>query len=351
MYKFVRRVLHERKKSVLVIILIFVFIFFGFRGGPDKDLIKTANVEKDTIKSEVFTTGKVESESQSDLHFAVTGKVAWVPVKEGDFIDKGQVVATLDKEKFEIALRQAQQDVVAADAKLEKAYDDLPDNRIESYQDKINRTSAEAVKNQAFDAVKLAERNLKDTVLTSPIGGTVTRMNIKPGEEILVTYVVAQVSDTTNIHFTADIDETDIGSIKPDQSAAIFLDSYPEEEIKSKVEKIGSFGTTSQTESTVFKVDFFLSEDSKFIIGMNGDAQITTAEKQQVLTIPTEALVDENMVYIHRNNAYEKILVEVGMQNDSQVEILSGLSEGDQVVTEGFDEIGKKSLIQKLLLK
>jgi len=341
----------KNKKTLAAVVTLLLVAFFGLRGGANEDLIKTAKVEKGTIKSEVFATGKIESESQSSLNFAVSGRVVFVSVKEGDYVKKGQVIASLDREKFEIALRQAQQDVVAADAKLEKVYDDLPDNRIESFQDKINRTAAEAVKNQAFDAVKLAERNLKDATLTSPIGGTIIELNVKHGEEILATETAAKVADTASIHFISEIDETDIGSISEGQNALIHLDAYPDGEINSKVQKISSFGTTTETQATVFEVELALPPDDKFIIGMNGDIQITTEEKENVLSIPVEALVMENSIWVSENGQYIEKEVEVGIQNDSQAEIIGGIEDGEAVVIEGFDEIGKKNLIQKLLRK
>ena len=341
----------KNKKTLAAVVTLLLVAFFGLRGGANEDLIKTAKVEKGTIKSEVFATGKIESESQSSLNFAVSGRVVFVSVKEGDYVKKGQVIASLDREKFEIALRQAQQDVVAADAKLEKVYDDLPDNRIESFQDKINRTAAEATKNQAFDAVKLAERNLKDTTLTSPIDGTIIELNVKAGEEVSAAEIAAKVADTASINFISEIDETDIGSISEGQNALIHLDAYPDQEINSKVQKVSSFGTTIETEATVFEVEFAFPAEDKFIIGMNGDIQITTEEKENVLSIPVEALVGENIVYLRKNGQYIEKEVEVGIQNDSQAEIISGIEEGETVVIEGFDEIGKKNLIQKLLRK
>ena len=341
----------KNKKTLAAVVTLFLVAFFALRGGANQDLIQTANVQKATIKSEVFATGKIESESQSSLNFAVSGRVVFVSVKEGDYIKKGQVIASLDREKFEIALRQAQQDVVAADAKLEKVYDDLPDNRIESFQDKINRTAAEAVKNQAFDAVKLAERNLKDATLTSPIDGTIIELNVKAGEEVSAAETAAKVADTASIHFISEIDETDIGSISEGQNALIHLDAYPDQEINSKVQKVSSFGTTIETEATVFEVEFAFPAEDKFIIGMNGDIQITTEEKNNVLSVPVEAMAAENSVWVSKNGQYIEKEVEVGIQNDSQAEIISGIEEGETVVIEGFDEIGKKNLIQKLFRK
>src|SRR3990167_3949092 len=107
----------KNKKTLAAVVTLLLVAFFALRGGTNEDLIKTAKLEKATIKSEVFATGKIESESQSSLNFAVGGRVVFVSVKEGDYVKKGQVIASLDREKFEIALRQAQQDVIAADAK------------------------------------------------------------------------------------------------------------------------------------------------------------------------------------------------------------------------------------------
>ncbi|OGD88270.1 hypothetical protein A3J17_05225 [Candidatus Curtissbacteria bacterium RIFCSPLOWO2_02_FULL_40_11] len=339
----------KNKKTIVLIFAVLLIVYLGLRGGANQDLIQTANAQKGTVKSEVFATGKIESDSQSSLNFPVSGKVVWVNVKEGDFVKKGQAIASLDKEKFEVALRQAQQDVIAADAKLEKVYDDLPDNRIESFQDKINRTAAEAVKNQAFDAVKLAERNLKDTILTALIEGTLVELNINVGDEILPTETVARIADTNTIQFTAEIDESDIGKINLGQTAIIFLDAFEDVEILSSVTSIGLEGKITATEATVFEVVFELEKKDKYILGMNGDVQILTNEQNNVLTVPIEALFEENIVWVRENGSYSQKEVEVGIQNDIDAEIKSGLEEGEKVVISGFDEIGKESLIQKLL--
>ena len=82
---------------------------------------------------------------------------------------------------------------------------------------------------------------------------------------------------------------------------------------------------------------------------MNGDVQILTNEQNNVLTVPIEALFEENIVWVRENGSYSQKEVEVGIQNDIDAEIKSGLEEGEKVVISGFDEIGKESLIQKLL--
>lgn len=339
----------KTKKAILSIMFILVLIFVGNKGGANKELIEIASVTSADIKSEVFATGQIESINDSTLNFPVSGKVVWVNVQKGDHVKEGQAIASLDKEKFEIAIRQAQQDVVAADAVLLKTYDDLPNNETETFQEKIDRTAAEKTKNQAFDALKLAERNIKDILLVSPIEGTIVNLNIKVGEEILLTEIVARVADTDNLQFSAEVDESDIGLIKIGQSTTIYLEAFPGDEIESSVNSLGFEGVLSSTQSTVFEVIFEIIPNDKYILGMNGDVQIITQKNDNVLLIPIEALFDEDIVWLKTNGKYMKTDVDVGIQNDVFAEILRGLDEGSEVVISGFNELEKESLVQKIL--
>src|SRR3990170_3066811 len=141
LFKKVPKFLRSKRILIGLAILILVLFFLATRGGAKKDAIKTASVMRQTIVSEVFASGKIDSLHSSTLHFAVSGKVVWIGVAEGDYVRRGQAVAALDKERFEIAIRQAQQDVVAADAELAKVYDDISKaTGAESFDNRIKRT-------------------------------------------------------------------------------------------------------------------------------------------------------------------------------------------------------------------
>lgn len=339
----------KTKKALFITVTVLVVLFIITRGSADKEAIELGTAKIQTISSEVVSSGKIKSVSEVDLNFAVSGKVVYIPVKEGDYIKKGQVIASLDKEIYEIALRQAKQDVIAADAILVDVYDELKDVDAESFDQKITRTAAEKTKNQAFDEVKEAESNLRKTTLTATAGGTLTELNITVGEEILYTETVASISDAQNIIFEAEIDETDVGKVLLEQKAIITLDAFPEEEIKSTVFTIGLIGITTSTEATAFEIKFSLPENEKYRIGMNGDISIIIEEKENVLAVPIEAVVEDNHVWIKTDGRYVKKEVKVGLESDFEIEIISGVSEGQQVVIDGFSEIEKKSILQKIL--
>lgn len=349
---FLKKLLGKKRYIVLALLAAFLVFFFANRGAADLSQIKTANVQKRDIKSEVIASGKVASQSESSPHFAVAGRVVWVGVKKGDYIKRGQAIASLDKEEFEIAIRQAAQDVWAAEAEQVKAYDDIKNNGSdETYEDRVKRTNAEAKKNKAVDAQKAAERNLKDTVLTSPIAGTVIDLPVKAGQEILLTTDIAKIADIDNPVFKAEVDETDIGIVSPGQKGTLNLDAFPDKEIPTAVTAIGQTAITTTTGATAFEVELSLDTSANYLSGMNGEAAVVTEEKSQVLAVPQEAIVDDKYVWVKIGNIYEKKEVTLGISSDSDIEIVAGTEENSQVVTSGFDQIGKRSLLQKILRK
>src|SRR3989304_3916222 len=275
------------KRAIAVAVAILILYFFLNRGAGNLDKITTANIAREDIKSQVLASGKVTSENSATLHFAVSGKVVWVGVKEGDYVKKWQAIASLDKEKYEIALRQTNQDVVAADAELAKVYDDISKaSGAESFDNRIKRTAAEATKNKAYDEWLEAKRNLKDAVLLSPISGTVLDLGVLPGEEILATTAIAKIGDNKNLVFAAEVDETDISRVNEDQKTQIILDAFPEKTIDSEVKSIANQGTVTSTESTVFEVKFSLDPPEIIRLGMNGEADITIQSLDNVIVVP-----------------------------------------------------------------
>ena len=340
------------KRVIAAVFVILAGYYFLSRGDADFKKIVTIEVERENISEGVLASGKVSADSESKIHSAVSGKVVWVGAKSGDFVKRGQLIATLDKERYEISFRQAQQDVIAADAELVKVYDDISKgDSVETFDERIKRTAAEAKKNKAYDAVKLAERNLKDTVITSPITGTVVSVNIIAGEEILPTTEVATVFSTSDIEFTAEVDEIDVVKVKTGQKVSIALDAYGGKTFDSKVGKIGQESITTSTGATAFEVEIDLQDSANVLVGMNGEASILISEVNGVLVVPIEAVIDDQYVYVKVGNTFEKKQVETGISSDLDIEVKSGLAEGELAVVSGFEEIDKKSIFQKIFKK
>ncbi|MDO8487652.1 MAG: efflux RND transporter periplasmic adaptor subunit [Candidatus Curtissbacteria bacterium] len=346
-FKFVPKKLRS-KKALAIFIVLAVVLNFGLRGGPDTSKIKTATVSQKTIQSEVSASGSIKSKNAASLKFGISGKVAGLNFKEGDYVYRGQVIGYLNAEKYLATLRQTQQDVVAADAVLQAAYDDLSKaSGAESFQNQIKRTAAEATKNKAFDAMKKAEADLAATALTAPFSGTLTSLEVESGEEVFAGEEIGKIADINNINFAGEVDETEIPKVSVGQKATVKLDAYDEPTMVI-VSKIGSQSITTSTGATAYEVTLPIPSDSKFLLGMNGEARIVIGEAQDVLVIPNEAVVDDKYVRVKNGEDYSKKEIRKGLESDFEVQVTDGLSKDQVILVSGFEELGKKSLFQKL---
>lgn len=306
--------------------------------------VETATVSVNSITSEITASGKVQSQNSATLMFSTSGKIAAVYLKEGDHIAKGRAIASLEAEPFLVALRQAQQEVNKADAVLSQVYDEQKkQTAAENFDQKIRRTNAETAKNQAYDSMRKAEFDAAHAIIYSPQDGVITKINFQSGQQVNQTSEFGQVNDLTNIEFAAEVDETDIGRVKLGQKAIITLDAYSSEPIEASVTYIADTATTTSTGATAFVVKISLPQDTKYKIGMGGEANVVTKEKSNVLTIPLSAIIDEKYVYIQDGKTYSKKEIILGIESDTEVEIVSGLTAGQSIVTSGFEQVEKKA--------
>lgn len=342
------KLLINRKVIFTGLVLVVIF-FVGNRGRTDFSKIKTSQVDSGSLVSEIIASGKITSDSQTTVHSPISGKIIWLGVNKAGYVNAGQILAVLEKERYEVALRQAQQDVIAADAELEKLNEGRRNKTgIESFDEKIARTQIEAKKNKAYDNLKLAERNIKDTQIVSPIAGQVTELNVVLGSEILPTVAIAQISNRINVYFAAEVDEVDINKIKNGQSAKIILDSFEGREFSGNVDSINEKSITTSTGATAFEVRVNFKSREPILIGMNGEANIVINSLEAVLAVPVESIISEKYVWVKKDESFEKIEIQKGFETSEKVEIVSGLNEGEEVVASGFEEITKSSLFQRL---
>src|SRR6185503_1128563 len=126
------------------------------------------------------------------------------------------------------------------------------------------------------------------------------------------------------------VDEADIAKVKEGQQVEISLDSYPDRTIHLTVDSIDFVTHTTSTGGNAFDVKAHIPSnfDYQYRIGMNGNATITTAKKINIVTIPISSLTEDNKVYVKVGNKYEKRTVKLGLQNDTDTEVIDGLTEG-----------------------
>ncbi|MDO8886834.1 efflux RND transporter periplasmic adaptor subunit [Candidatus Oleimmundimicrobium sp.] len=256
------------------------------------------------------------------------------------------MILELDEEQLSFAEKQAYAAYLSAEANLEKL-DSIPQTSDEELD------AAKAQVEQAEMAYEIAKKNLANVKIMAPIDGiliysTSTSGMVGQGGGFTIGSAVQQgqvlftIADLSKMNFVANVDETDVGRIKVGQEAEVVIDAYPSKLIKGKVVKIGSVSSVTTTGATVFPIEIELEQSSLDLkIGMNGSADVTETTKNNVVTVPIEAVLekeDKDVVFILKDNIVEEREVEVGLSDETRVEIKRGARIGDQVI---ISEIAK----------
>lgn len=332
---------HKIISSVVLIILLIVG-FIIFPKGSKPVLTETAQ-SQDVIKT-VSVTGNVDAYTTANLTFQTPEKLAWVGVKLEDTVRRGQAIASLDQTILQATLRQAQQDFVAAKAASQQYYDNNTSGT-ESDAQKVERTAIDDTQNKAYDQMLKVEQDIAYSTLYSPIAGIVTRMDAQTAGVNITPATTFTVTDPNSLNFKLEVDESDIGSVKVGQSVNVSLDSFPNNNLSLKVDKIDFVSHVTSTGGNAFYVECNLPANSGYRVGMSGNADIIVDARYHTLAIQATDVFDNNYVYVKTAKGFVKTKITLGLQNDTETQVLSGLSEGDVVA------LDPSSIPQNLLVK
>ena len=187
-------------------------------------------------------------------------------------------------------------------------------------------------------AVKIAEEDLKAATLMAPFDGVILEVQAKHGETVIDRAGVIFMADATALEVSTKVIEEDLPLVQVGQPVEIFFDAVPEAGVRGRVARIVPQRISGE-DRPLYPVYISLDELPQNIIsGMTADASIIIAEKSNVLRLP-RALVQANsegigVVEVWANQQLERREVQVGLRGDVYVEIVAGLSEGDEVVGE-----------------
>jgi HlyD family secretion protein len=325
----IRNLITSHKKlsiTVFIVVIILVFVFFP----KGQKTILTENASIQNIIKTVSVTGDVNAENSVNLTFQTPETLSYVGVKLGDTVKKGQAIATLDQTQLQATLRQAQQDFVAAKAASQQYYDNHT-NATESDEEKVQRTAIDDAQNKAYDQMLKVEHDIANSTLYTPIAGIVTRMDAQTAGVNVTPLTTFTITDPSSLDFKMEVDEADIGQVNTGQNVNVSLDAFPDKIIKLKIDKIDFVSHVTSSGGNAFYVEAMLSEPNNYRVGMSGNADIITDSRSNVLTIQSSDIIDNNYVYVKTPKGFVKRMLSLGLQNDTQAQVLSGLSEGDTV--------------------
>lgn len=366
----------------LAVVLVGLPLITKFSGGSDAKQVELQKVEYTLIKSSILASGTLAYREQVQLRSEIIGKVIAVHVGEADPVKKGDLVITLDPKTYQAQVEQAEARVriqqIAIERQrlliqnLERRFerqkimfaselvdeDSFENLRSELGLARVDLRSLQESLSQSRAALDQALELLDKTRIRSPIDGLVIQVDIKVGETVIAgttnipgstMMVIADPSETLT---EVQVDEADIAQVREDQRADIFAAAFPDTPLAGTIQSIATVARQKQGQQNLsFLVKILLDEQTALVIrpGMSVRADIYTQSSEETLAVPVQAvLYDEDLdeddagkeeqpyVFIMVNGKAVRKDVETGISSDSDQEILSGLTVGQQVITGPF---------------
>lgn len=361
------------KKRTIGVVLVILIVVFGVNrvvaANSTKPSFQTSQVTKGTIVSSISASGKVLTTNTLAINTQASGVVKKVYVKDGDKVFAGQTLAEIELDsdgslanaKAYSSLVSAQNGVNSANnnyratqASLQNVYDQIKGHESdETFAQKDQRTKAEVANDNAYDQIKAASANLTSAVesyrltspvITAPFSGTIGSVGLVEG------MVLSSSTSTTNINservavikgdslpvINVSLSEVDVPNVKVGQKVTVTLDSISGKTFTGEVATVDRVGTVSNN-VTSYNANIKLDSDSDEILpNMAATANIVLQTKTDVLTVPSTALTTQNGATYAKtlqNGKEVDVPVEVGISSDTNTEIVSGLNEGQIVIT------------------
>ena len=327
---------------------------------------QTARVERGNIQNSITATGTIEPVTSVTVGTQVSGIVSHLYVDYNSVVKRGQVIAELDKTNLTSELRTAQANLSSAQSTLN--YEQANHNRYKTLYDKglvsadeyesarLSYLKARESVTTAAQSVQRAQTNLGYATITSPIDGVVLSKSVEEGQTVAASFNTPELftiaQDLTDMRVIADIDEADIGGVKEGQRVSFTVDAFPEDHFEGNVTQVRQQATTESNVVTYEVVISAPNNDLKLKPGLTANVTIYTLEKNDVLVVPAkalrfmpnEALLGEGQtiedveapqkVWTQEGPVFKAHKVETGTTNGITTEILSGVGEGTEVLTD-----------------
>ncbi len=401
----------------LGILIIAVIVVALLNSNKEKIVKVTAEkVQRRTITQVVTATGSIDPIDKVIITPEVTGEIVELQVKEGDQVKKGDLLARIkpniyiaQRNRAQASLQSAEANLKVREATLNKAKSEY--ERIKKLfakglasQQELDNAKANFLTNegqylsqvsmvkQAEESLAEKEEDLAKTKLTAPLDGTISQLNVELGERVLGSGFsqgtnMMTVSNLENMEAVVDVDENDVVNVAKGDTAIIKIDAFGDEEFKGLVYQVGNSaiktGAGSQDQVVNFEVKInLLGKNSKIKPGMSCDADIQTETHQNVLAVPIQSLTaridkgnfkkgkrdfrkmkktkkvekknkPQEVVFLVNGDHAKMVKVKSGISDEDYIEIVSGLKEGDKVITGPYKAVsraledGTKILVEK----
>lgn len=364
--------------------------------------VRLEKVIKGELTRTISAPGQIEPKTSVKISAQVSARIVALPFRENEVVKKGDVIVRLDSRDVAAQLDSARAALKGDEARLEGAQAALQQSQQE--RDRVRKLAAtgdvapsaveqadanylraqsslraaEHAIEQARAQIVRAEKDLDNTTITSPMDGTITRLDAEVGELVVVGTlnnagsVIMEIADLANMVLKARVDESNIVPVKENQLAKVFINAYGERVFNGVVERVELQRKVDRDNTGYFEVwvPIALDKGETLRSGLTANTDIMVETVRDVLVLPSQAVVDRKVddlpkkvtdgnANINRANTYARVVyrvedsdkttndgkkikkviatpVQIGTSDLTRTAIIAGLKEGDLVVTGPF---------------
>jgi len=355
------------------------FLYLKSKNGVTK--VTASKAEIRTISKTISASGETGVLDNFTKRALIAGSIKDIKFKSGDTVKKDEVIIEMDQASLKASLDTAYSSYLSAKADFD-SYDEQinaakstesvrkreRDEAWRAYMANNSETNRQAYKNaealyqtalsdltvleddekatqnatySTYSTYYSALNNYNNSTIKSPVDGQLALADIYTGSYVTAGQELFSIVHPQNMVFKAEIDEADISHVKVGMKAKLSLDSYLGESFEGIVVNVDSKVQTLSSGSTVVLADIS-SKDNKIlpVVGLSGSADIEFDKSGSLVSIPPDAIIDDadkKYVYVVVADTLVKRVVEVGFEGDDYIGVVSGVNEGDMVVTNVSD--------------
>jgi HlyD family secretion protein len=404
--------------TVIGLVLVGLTLAAIFRKREPVITVQTEKVARRNLTETVVANGKIQPVLQVKISPEVSGEIIELPVKEGQWVKKGDLLVKIKPDSYIANVRSAEAQYLSsasgkdlAQASMRKAELEFKRNeemflgKLESESTflefktgfEVAQAQTETATHQvavAKAALDRAKEELAKTTISSPLDGTISKLNSRLGERVVGTAMMTGteimiVSDLNAMEARVDVGEIDVVLIKPGQKTRLEVDAFHDRKFKGTVTEIansskdagmqGGGGGGQSQEATKFEVRIRVDEKEELRPGMSVTAEIETRYRTNVLTVPIQSVTtrlpkgavdekqkktakkdeDEDMpekkpkkqdeankpvevVFVTGSDTVKMIKVKRGIGDDEYLEVTEGLTEGQEAVSGTYKAINRE---------
>jgi HlyD family secretion protein len=344
---------------------------------PESVLVKVVSVERAVVEATITNSkaGTIRARRRAKLSAEVGGRVVAIARREGEWVKQDEVVIRLNDATPRAQLRLAQEGLRVAQAARHEACvardralrelnrkralakerimsDDLLDALESAYEAaKASCTAVTAERDKAKAAISAVEADLAKFAIRAPFDGVIAELTAEVGEWItpspplLTAPAVLDLIDPSSVYVSAPMDEVDSASVRAGQRAKVTVDSHPGAEFEGRVLRVAPYVLDVEAQNRTVEIEVAF-EDAEFasslLPGTSADVELVLQVQEDVLRIPTSALLEGRTVLLPEDGTLVEREVEIGLKNWDYAEVKGGLAEG-QVVVISLDRVDVKA--------